>query len=42
VRLLGKVGTAKSVPVLEKAQSEADPELKLLIQRALESIKGRK
>ena len=42
VRLLGKVGTAKSVPVLEKAQADADAELKLLIQRALESIRDRK
>ena len=42
VRLLGRVGTAKSVPVLEKAVSEADAEMKLLIQRALEAIRGRK
>jgi hypothetical protein len=42
VRLLGKVGTAKSVPVLEKARAEADAEMKLLIERALEAIRGRK
>lgn len=42
VRLLEKVGTAKSVPVLEKARSEADAEMKMLIQRALDSIRGRK
>jgi hypothetical protein len=42
VRLLGEVGTAKSVPVLEKALPEADPELKVLIERALESIRKRK
>ena len=42
VRLLGQVGTAKSVPVLEKAVADADPEMKLLIQRALEAIRGRK
>ena len=42
VRLLGRVGTAKSVPVLEKALPEADAEMKMLIERALESIRGRK
>lgn len=42
VRLLGKVGTAKSVPVLEKARAEADAEMKLLIERALEAIRERK
>jgi hypothetical protein len=41
VRLLGKAGTAKSVPVLEAARAEADAELKVLIERALESIRGR-
>ena len=42
VRLLGRVGTAKSVPVLEMARAEADAEMKLLIERALESIRKRK
>ena len=42
VRLLGEIGTTKSVPFLEKALPEADPELKLLIDRALESIRKRK
>ncbi|MCW1925950.1 hypothetical protein OKA05_25550 [Luteolibacter arcticus] len=42
VRLLDKVGTAKSVPVLEGARAEADPEMKMLIERALESIGKRK
>jgi hypothetical protein len=42
VRLLGQVGSSKSVPFLEKAVADADPEMKLLIQRALEAIRGRK
>ncbi|MEK7951911.1 hypothetical protein [Luteolibacter soli] len=42
VRLLGRVGTAKSVPVLEGAMKDANPEMKVLIQHALESIRGRK
>jgi hypothetical protein len=42
VRLLGRVGTSKSVPVLEAALKDAEAELKLLIERALESIRGRK
>jgi len=40
-RLLGEVGTAKSVPVLEQALPEADPELKLLLERALDAIRKR-
>ncbi|HEY1122612.1 MAG TPA: hypothetical protein VGE67_13460, partial [Haloferula sp.] len=42
VRLLGKDGTAKSIPVLEGELANANPEMKLLIQRALESIRERK
>ena len=41
VRLLGKVGTAKSIPVLEAALPDAIPELQVLIERALESIRAR-
>ncbi|WP_193214742.1 hypothetical protein [Luteolibacter marinus] len=41
VRMLGKVGTEKSVPVLEAAREGAIDELKLLINRALEAIRAR-
>lgn len=40
-RLLGKVGTAKSIPVLEASRAEAVPELRVFIDRALESIRAR-
>ncbi|RYG16665.1 hypothetical protein EON82_24740 [bacterium] len=42
VRLLGKVGTAKSVPVLEAELAAGNPEMKLLVNRALEAIRDRK
>lgn len=41
-RLLGKNGTAKSIPVLEAALPQADSELTVLIDKALASIKARK
>lgn len=41
VRLLGKTGTARAVPVLEAALPDANPELRLLIERSLEAIRGR-
>lgn len=40
-RLLAKNGSAKSIPVLEAAISEADSELKVLIDRAITSIRSR-
>lgn len=41
VRLLGKVGGAESLLVLEGAQAGVDGELKVLIEKAQESIRGR-
>jgi hypothetical protein len=41
VRLLHRVGTAKSVPVLEEAKESAPPELKVLIDRALVAVRAR-
>jgi hypothetical protein len=42
VRLLERVGTAKSLPVLESALNDANPELKVLIDRALAAIRARR
>ena len=41
VRLLGRVGGADSLPVLEGAVTGADAELKILLQKATASIRGR-
>jgi hypothetical protein len=41
MRLLAKNGTVKSIPVLEAALSNADSELKVLIDRAIASIRSR-
>jgi hypothetical protein len=40
-RLLGKTGSAKSIPVLEAARKSADPELTVFIERAVTAIKAR-
>lgn len=40
-RLLGRVGTAKSVPVLEQSREESTPEVRVLIDRALAAIQAR-
>ena len=40
-RLLGKVGGPNSLPVLEAAKKGADPELSVLIDRSIESIRSR-
>lgn len=41
VRLLGRVGGERSLPLLEAAASGADPELEVLIQKATAAIKAR-
>ena len=41
VRLLGKVGSEQSLPLLEAAHPAADPELKVLIEKSSESIRKR-
>lgn len=41
VRLMGKLGGAESLPVLEAASASADPELKVLIQKSVEAIRSR-
>lgn len=41
VRILGKVGGADSLPVLEGAAASADAELKVLIEKAVHSIRSR-
>lgn len=41
VRLLGRVGGPNSLPVLEAAKAGADPELKVLLQKSIESIRSR-
>ena len=41
IRLLGKNGTAKSLPVLEGAREESTPEVRVLIDRAIASIRSR-
>jgi len=41
VRLLTKNGTSKSLPVLEAAKGKADPELSMLIDKAVTAIKSR-
>jgi hypothetical protein len=40
-RLLGKVGTAKSLPVLEASREASTPEVRVLVDRAIESIRSR-
>lgn len=40
-RILGKVGTRESIPVLEAARPRADPELTVLIESAIRSIRER-
>lgn len=41
VRLLGRVGGVESLPLLEAALNGADAELKVLIEKSIQSIKGR-
>lgn len=41
VRLLGRVGGANSLPVLEAAKTGADPELMVLLEKAIRSIRSR-
>lgn len=41
VRLLGNVGGSASLPVLEGAAAAADPELKVMIEKSVASIKAR-
>jgi hypothetical protein len=41
VRLLGKLGGEDSLPFLESANASADPELKVLIEKATASIRSR-
>jgi HEAT repeat protein len=41
VRLLGKVGTEQSLPLLEAAVPDADPELRVLIEKSSDSIRKR-
>jgi hypothetical protein len=41
IRLLGKNGTAKSLPVLEGAREGSTPEVRVLIDRAIASIRSR-
>lgn len=41
VRLLGRVGGADSLPLLAAAGADADPELKVLLEQAQKSIRGR-
>jgi hypothetical protein len=41
VRVLGRVGGEESLPVLESARNEADPELNVLIEKAVASIRER-
>ncbi|MCW1885452.1 hypothetical protein OKA04_11990 [Luteolibacter flavescens] len=42
VRILGKVGGTRSIPVLEASLREAEPEMKLLLTRSLEAIRSRR
>jgi len=41
VRLLGRVGTAKSIPLLEQSRGESTPEVQVLIDRAIAAIRSR-
>jgi hypothetical protein len=41
VRLLGRVGGANSLPVLEATKTDADPELRVLLDKAIQSIHSR-
>lgn len=41
VRLLGRVGGAKSIPILQGAVGTGDSEMKVLIEKAIASIRGR-
>lgn len=41
VRLLGRIGGANSLPLLEGAKNDADTELKVLLDKAIQSIQSR-
>ncbi|PAW68164.1 MAG: hypothetical protein B9S38_11550 [Verrucomicrobiia bacterium Tous-C4TDCM] len=41
IQLLGKIGSAKSLPVLEGAREAASPEVRVLLDRAIASIRSR-
>ena len=41
VRLLGRVGGTASLPVLEAALPDANPELRVLLEKAIAAIRGR-
>ena len=41
VRLLGRVGGTNSLPVLEAAKTGADPELRVLLDKSIQSIRSR-
>ncbi len=41
VRLLGRIGTADSLPILQAALAGADPELRVLLEKSKDSILGR-
>jgi hypothetical protein len=41
VRLLGRVGTSSSLPMLESALPEANPELRVLLEKSMRSIRER-
>ncbi len=41
VRLLGRVGGADSLPLLEAATAGADPEMKVLLEKSSASIRSR-
>ena len=40
-RLLGRVGTSRSLPVLEEALPAADPELRVLLEKSIASVRSR-
>jgi hypothetical protein len=41
VRLLGRVGTSSSLPMLESALPGANPELRVLLEKSMHSIRER-
>lgn len=41
IKMLGEIGTEKSLPALRKALSEDDPEVRLLAERAIQQIEQR-
>lgn len=41
VRLLGRVGGEKSLGVMQGALSDADPELKVLLEKSIQAVSGR-